>query len=100
MRKGPLLFPLGLLSRETAASIADHPDGRACQNFWSRRGGRVVDCTGLLSRRTVRGTEGSNPSLSATFTNLAALIGLLVNNHLLSRGFRPEVVDPARGSFE
>ena len=31
-----------------------------------RRGGRVVDCTGLLSRRTVRGTEGSNPSLSAS----------------------------------
>src|ERR1035438_7173694 len=35
----------------------------------TRRGGRVVECTCLESRRTRKGTEGSNPSLSATFRN-------------------------------
>jgi len=54
----------------------------------------------LLSRRTVRGTEGSNPSLSATFTNLALPIGVLVSNHLLFRGFPPRFFEPCIGSFE
>jgi hypothetical protein len=31
----------------------------------SRRGGRVVDGSGLENRRTRKGTGGSNPSLSA-----------------------------------
>ena len=30
-----------------------------------RRGGRVVECTGLLSRHTRKGIAGSNPALSA-----------------------------------
>ena len=33
----------------------------------SRRGGRVVDGSGLENRRTRKGTGGSNPSLSASF---------------------------------
>ena len=33
--------------------------------FSVRRGGRVVECTWLEIKRTVKGTEGSNPSLSA-----------------------------------
>src|SRR5689334_1384315 len=32
-----------------------------------RRGGRVVDGSGLENRRTRKGTGGSNPSLSARF---------------------------------
>ena len=31
-----------------------------------RRGGRVVDCTGLENRNVRKGIEGSNPSLSAS----------------------------------
>ena len=34
----------------------------------SRRGGRVVDGSGLENRRTRKGTGGSNPSLSASYS--------------------------------
>ena len=37
------------------------------------RGGRVVECGGLENRCTCKRTEGSNPSLSATFTYIATL---------------------------
>jgi hypothetical protein len=30
-----------------------------------RRGGRAVECTGLENRRSLTGTVGSNPTLSA-----------------------------------
>src|SRR5690606_24276757 len=33
-----------------------------------RRGGRVVECTGLENRNTRKRIEGSNPSLSATIS--------------------------------
>ena len=67
MRKGLLLTRAGLLSRGEPASITDRSEAQDHDRMGSRRGGRVVDCTGLLSRRTVSGTEGSNPSLSASF---------------------------------
>ncbi len=35
-----------------------------------RRDGRVVECTGFENRRTRKGIEGSNPSLSASSSNI------------------------------
>ena len=41
-----------------------------------RRGGRVVDGSGLENRRTRKGTGGSNPSLSARLVQSMAYLGI------------------------
>ncbi len=40
-------------------------------HFLSRRGGRVVEGTGLENRQGVKALEGSNPSLSANIMSRA-----------------------------